>query len=79
MFQQHTPTACWSDIHPPELYAQGMPLMGAAWALLLQQADYCEQSGRHSWLQVSCLPGPYCCWLMLGRDGSQGGWLAVDP
>ena len=54
MGQQHTPL--WS----PDLYALGVLSMGAAWALLLCQADYCGLIGKHGWSLIrlvarSCL------------------------
>ena len=46
MFQQCSPL--WSL----ELYALGVPCIWTVWVLLLWEADYCEQSGRHGWLLV---------------------------
>ena len=69
--------ALWS----PELYALGLPPNWAACILLLWQADYCGQSGGHSWPLVYLVAKP-CLVRRLLATGGQG-WdtrlLAAGP
>lgn len=62
------PTPLWSL----ELYALGVPLLGAAGILLLWQADYCRWSGRLGWLPFWLAARP---WLLQRLPESQGTWL----